>query len=183
MISYIGANKHHRQRKVVRRSTKRSIVQSTYNLSRGWMMLSEPMEARLGGKSCYATMTCHRSISNDGRSLRGYKNRCWFPDLGFQSVVSQMVSQNMVSQSKNGFPNMVSQIWFLNQKMVSQIWFPKYGFSIKKWFPKYGFSIKKWFHKKWFPKRWFLNQKMVSQNMVSQSKFGKLYVSKSDKCV
>ena len=30
---------------------------------------------------------------------------------------------------------------------------------------------------------WFLNQKMVSQNMVSQSKFGKLYVSKSDKCV
>ena len=69
-----------------------------------------------------------------------------------------MDSQNMVSQSKNGFP--------------------KYGFSIKKWIPK----------------RWFLNQKMDSQKMVSQSKngfpkdgflkkFGKLYVSKSDKCV
>ena len=51
--------------------------------------------------------------------LRRDKNRCWFPDLGFQSVVSQ----NMVSQSKNGFP--------------------KYGFSIKKWFPKIWFLNQK----------------------------------------
>ena len=52
---------------------------------------------------------------SDGPKLRRNENRCWFPDLGFQSVVSQ----NMVSQSKNGFP--------------------KYGFSIKKWFPKIWF--------------------------------------------
>ena len=41
MISYIGANKHHRQRKFVRRSTKRSEVQSTCKMSRGWMMRRE----------------------------------------------------------------------------------------------------------------------------------------------
>ena len=33
----------------------------------------------------------------------------------------------------------------------------------------------------WFSERGF--QSVVSQNMVSQSKFGKLYVSESDKCV
>ena len=92
-----------------------------------------------------------------------------------------MVSQNMVSQSKNVFPKYgfsikkwIPKIWFLNQKMDSQNMvsqskngFPKYGF------PKNGFSIKKMDSqnmvsqsKKWIPKRWFLNQKMVSQKMV-----------------
>ena len=78
--------------------------------------------------------------------------------------------QNMVSQSKNGFPKYgfsikkwFPKIWFLNQKMVSQ----NMVSQSKNGFPKYGFSIKKW-----FPKIWFLNQKMVSQNMVSQSKNG-----------
>ena len=37
----IGANKHHRQRKFVRRSTKQSVVESTCKLSRGWMMRRE----------------------------------------------------------------------------------------------------------------------------------------------
>ena len=41
----------------------------------------------------------------------------WFPKIWFLN--QKMVSQNMVSQSKNGFP--------------------KYGFSIKKWFPKIWF--------------------------------------------
>ena len=48
MISNIGANKHHRQRKFVRRSTKRSVVQSTYNLSRGWMMRRSLRRSRAG---------------------------------------------------------------------------------------------------------------------------------------
>ena len=93
----------------------------------------------------------------------------------------------MVSQSSYG-----SIIWFLNHHMVSIIWFPLYGFHYMVsqssygsiiWFlnhhmvPLYGFSIING------SIIWFLNQKMVSQNMVSQSKFGKLYVSKSDKCV
>ena len=94
------------------------------------------------------------------------------------SLLHYMVSQNMVSQSKNGFPKdgfsiiiwfhyMVSQssygsiIWFLNHHMV----------------PLYGFSIIVWFHymvsqSSYGSIRWFLNQKMVSQNMVSQSKNG-----------
>ena len=121
---HIGANKHHRQHKVVRRSTKRSVMQSTYNLSRGWMMRRELRGEGFGGKSCYATMTCHRSISDDGpegskEQEQMMVSRSWFSERGFQSVVSQMVSQNMVSQSKNGFP--------------------KYGFSIKNWFPKIWF--------------------------------------------
>ena len=37
----IGANKHHRQRKFVRRSTKQSEVQSTCKMSSGWMMRRE----------------------------------------------------------------------------------------------------------------------------------------------
>ena len=41
MIPNIGANKHHRQRKFVRRSTKQSEVQSTCKMSRGWMMRRE----------------------------------------------------------------------------------------------------------------------------------------------
>ena len=69
------------------------------------------------------------------------------------------------------------------QILVSRSWFSERGFQSvvsqsKNGFPKYGFSIIIW-----YPKIWFLNQKMVSQNMVSQSKFGKLYVSKSDKCI
>ena len=93
--------------------------------------------------------------------LRRNKNRCWFPDLGFQILVFRA-----------WFPKWFPKIWFLNHRMV-----PLYGFSIIIWFhymvsqSSYGSII------------WFLNQKMVSQNMVSQSKFGKLYVSKSDKCV
>ena len=96
-----------------------------------------------------------------------------------------LVSQNMVSQSKSGFPKYgfsieiwFPKIWFLNRNLVSQ----NMVSQSKSGFPKYGFSIKKW-----FPKIWFLNHKMVSQNMVSQSNFGKLYVSKSatdsNKCI
>ena len=54
MISYIGANKHHRQRKFVRRSTKRSVVQSTCKLSRGWMMRSELRRSRAGWESRFS---------------------------------------------------------------------------------------------------------------------------------
>ena len=62
-----------------------------------------------------------------------------------------MVSQNMVSQSKNGFSikKWFPKIWFLNQKMVSQKMVSQNMVSQS----KNGFSIKKW----------FLNQKMVSQ--------------------
>ena len=126
MISYIGANKHHRQRKVVRRSTKRSVVQSTYNLSRGWMMRRELRCKGLVGRVALATMA---------RSIEGTRT-----DAGFQILVFRA-----------WFPKWFPKRWFLNQKMVSQIWFPKYGFSIKIWFPKYGFSIKKWFPKYGFP--------------------------------
>ena len=119
-----------------------------------------------------------------------------FPKYGFSIIVwfHYMVSQSsygsiiwflnyhmvplMVSQSSYG-----SIIWFLNHHMV-----PLYGFSIIIWYPKYGFSIIVWFHymvsqSSYGSIIWFLNHHMVSQNMVSQSKFGKLYVSKSDKCV
>ena len=102
-------------------------------------------------------------------------NQKMVPLYGFSIIIW---FHYMVSQSSYGFHYMVSQssygsiIWFLNHHMV-----PLYGFSIIIWFhymvsqskngfPKYGFSIKKW-----FPKRWF------------SQKNGKLYVSKSDKCV
>ena len=83
-----GANKHHRQRKFVRRSTKQSEVQSTCKMSRGWMMHRELRSEGLVGRA-------RSKAKSDGPKLRRNKNRCWFPDLGFQSVVSQ----NMVSQS------------------------------------------------------------------------------------
>ena len=71
MISYIGANKPHRQRKVVSRSTKRSVVQSTYNLSRGWMRRHELSCEGLLGRVALATMA--RSIegtqTNNGFQL------------------------------------------------------------------------------------------------------------------
>ena len=54
LISNIGANKHHRQRKVVSRSTKHSVVQSTYNLSRGWMMRRELRRSRAGRESRFS---------------------------------------------------------------------------------------------------------------------------------
>ena len=147
MISYIGANKHHRQRKFVRRSTKRSEVQSTCKMSRGWMMHRELRGEGLVGRVGLATMA---------RSIEGTRT-----DAGFQILVFRA-----------WFPKWFPKIWFLNHRMV-----PLYGFSIIVWFhymvsqSSYGSII------------WFLNHHMVSQNMVSQSKFGKLYVSKSDKCV
>ena len=83
------------------------------------------------------------------------------------------------------------------QMLVSRSWFSERGFP--NGFPKYGFSIIVWFHymvsqssygsiimvsqSSYGSIIWFLNHHMVSQNMVSQSKFGKLYVSKSDKCI
>ena len=83
------------------------------------------------------------------------------------SLLHYMVSQIMVSQSKNGFP--------------------KYGFSIKKWFPKiwflnhrmaplYGFSIIVWFHYmvsqlSYGSILWFLNYQWFHY-MVSQSSYG-----------
>ena len=96
--------------------------------------------------------------------LYGFSIIIWFPLYGFSIIIW---FHYMVSQSSYG-----SIIWFLNHHMV-----PLYGFSIIIWFhymvsqSSYGSII------------WFLNHHMVSQNMVSQSKFGKLYVSKSDKCV
>ena len=47
----IGANKHHRQCKFVRRSTKQSEVQSTCKMSRGWMMRSELRSEGLVGRA------------------------------------------------------------------------------------------------------------------------------------
>ena len=113
--------------------------------------------------------------------LRRNKNRCWFPDLGFQILVFRA-----------WFPKWFPKIWFLNHRMVPLygfsiiIWFhymvsqssygiPKYGFSIKNGIPKYGFSIIIWFHymlsqSSYGSIIWFLNHHMVSQNMVSQSK-------------
>ena len=51
LVSYVGANKHHRQRKFVRRSTKRSVVQSTCKMSRGWMMRRELRSEGLVGRA------------------------------------------------------------------------------------------------------------------------------------
>ena len=48
---HIGANKHHRQRKFVRRSTKHSEVQSTCKMSRGWMMRRELRSEGLVGRA------------------------------------------------------------------------------------------------------------------------------------
>ena len=95
---------------------------------------------RLGGKSRF---------SDDGLKLRRNKNRCWFPDLGFQSGVFRagFSEREMVSQSKNGIPKYgfsikkwYPKIWFLNQKMVSQNMVSQSKNSI----PKYYFSIKIW---------------------------------------
>ena len=91
MISYIGANKHHRQRKVVRRSTKRSVVQSTYNLSRGWMMRRELRSEVLVGRVTLATMarsiegTMQILVSFAGEGSTGaiLRNLYGFKDLGY----------------------------------------------------------------------------------------------------
>ena len=93
-----------------------------------------------------------------------------------------MVSQNMVSQSKNGFPKYgfsikkwFPKIWFLNQKMVSQ----NMVSQSKNGFPKYGFSIKKW-----FPKIWVLNQNLVNYMFPNQtSAFSRYPATDSSKCV
>ena len=159
-----------------------------------------------------STSLLHYMVSQNMVSQSSYGSIIWFlnhrmvPLYGFSVIVW---FHYMVSQSSYGsiiwflnhrmvplygfsiivwFHYMVSQssydsiIWFLNHRMV-----PLYGFSIIVWFhymvsqssygsiiwflnhhmvPLYGFLIKKW-----FPKRWF------------SRKFGKLYVSKSDKCV
>ena len=149
MISYIGANKHHRQRKFVRRSTKQSEVQSTCKMSRGWMMRRELRGEGLVGRVTLATMA--RSIEGtrtyDGFQILVFRAWFpkWFPKIWFLN--QKMVSQNMVSQSKNGFPKYgfsikkwFPKIWFLNQKMVSQ----NMVSQSKNGFPKYGFSIKIW---------------------------------------
>ena len=117
---------------------------------------------------------CSTSLLHHMVPLSGFSIIIWFHYLVSQSSYGSIIwflNHHMVpllvSQSSYG-----SIIWFLNHHMV-----PLYGFSIIVWFhymvsqSSYGSII------------WFLNQKMVSQNMVSQSKFGKLYVSKSDKCV
>ena len=64
----IDANKHHRQHKFVRRSTKHSGVQSTCKMSRGWMMRRELSSEVLVGR---AKLACERS---DGLKLRRYMN-------------------------------------------------------------------------------------------------------------
>ena len=56
VVSSYGANKHHRQRKFVRRSTKHSGVQSTCKMSRGWMMRRELRSEVLVGRVTLATM-------------------------------------------------------------------------------------------------------------------------------
>ena len=85
--------------------------------------------------------------------------------------------QNMVSQSKNGFPKYgfsikkwFPKIWFLNQKMVSQ----NMVSQSKNGFPKYGFSII----------IWFLNQKMVNYMFPNQaSAFSRYPATDSSKCI
>ena len=131
MISYIGANKHHRQRKIVSRSTKRSEVQSTSNLSRGWMMRSELRCEGLVGRVAKATMA--RSIEGTRHML---VSRSWFSERGFPNGFPKYGFSIKIWFTKKWFP----KIWFLNQKMVSQnmVSQSKYGF------PKYGFSIKIW---------------------------------------
>ena len=64
-----GANKHHRQRKFVRRSTKHSVLQSTCKMSREWMMRRELRCEGLVGRVALATMA---------RSIEGTR-----ADLGF----------------------------------------------------------------------------------------------------
>ena len=71
MISYIGANKHHRQHKFVRRSTKRSVVQSTCKMSRGWMMCRELRSEGLVGRA--------RRVM--ARSFEGTRAACGFHQL------------------------------------------------------------------------------------------------------
>ena len=56
VVSSYGANKHHRQCKFVRRSTKHSGVQSTCKMSRGWMMCRELRSEVLVGRVTLAMM-------------------------------------------------------------------------------------------------------------------------------
>ena len=117
-----------------------------------------------------STSLLHYMVSQNMVSQSSYGSIIWFlnhrmvPLYGFSIIVW---FHSMVSQSSYG-----SIIWFLNHHMVSQNMVSQSSYGSIIWFlnhhmvPLNGFSIKKW-----FPKRWF------SQN------FGKLYVSKSDKCV
>ena len=90
---HIGANKHHRQRKFVRRSTKRSVVQSTYELSRGWMMRRELRGEGLVGTVALATMA--RSIEGTRQILvficllRGYQHKI-LDSICFQKSLDSM---------------------------------------------------------------------------------------------
>ena len=130
-------------------------------------------------------------------SQSSYGSIIWF-------LNQKMVSQNMVSQSKNGIPKYGFSIkkwfpkrWFLNHHMV-----PLYGFSIIIWMvPLYGFSIIVWFHymvsqskngipkygfsiKKWYPKIWFLNQNLVNYMFPNQtSAFSRYSATDSSKCI
>ena len=139
-----------------------------------------------------STSLLHYMVSQNMVSQSSYGSIIWFlnhhmvPLYGFSIIVwfHYMVSQSSYGIPKYGFSIivwfhfMVSQssygsiIWFLNHHMVSQNMVSQSSYGSIIWFlnhhmvPLYGFSIKKW-----FPKRWF------------SQKFGKLYVSKSDKCV
>ena len=121
------------------------------------------------------------------KPLTGFSIKKWFPKIWFLN--QKMVSQNMVSQSKNGFPKYgfsikkwFSKIWFLNHYMASIKWFLNhYMVSLKflnhQMVPLYSFSIIIWFHyivsqSLYGSIIWFLNHHMVSQNMVSQSSYG-----------
>ena len=146
MISHIGANKHHRQHKFVRRSTKRSEVQSTYNLSRGWMMRRELRCEGLVGRVALATMA--RSIEGT-RTYNGFQilvklyvkkwhhqppkkhktvNSVWFHDLvcicfalGNKSG-SFCEAVNCEQSEQEGK--------FLFAMLVTISWFPSHGFHL-----------------------------------------------------
>ena len=102
--------------------------------------------------------------------------KIWFPKIWF-------------SQSSYG-----SIIWFSQSSYGSIIWFSQSSYGSIIWFlnhhmvPLYGFSIIIWFHymvsqSSYGSIIWFLNQKNGFPKDGFLKKFGKLYVSKSDKCV
>ena len=154
-FSYIGANKHHRQRKFVRRSTKRSIVQSTCKMSRGWTMRRELRSFRFRRESSKSS----KRLKSDGLKLRRYRNRCLFPDLGFvcwdrvgfrwiacksskyNPLVVTRVARGVVSFCDVGFQLLVSCVDF--QLLVSCVGFQSALPHHKK---AHKFVRRYWFH-------------------------------------
>ena len=135
-------NKPHRQRKVVSRSTKRSVVQSTYNLSRGWMRRRELRCEGLVGRVALATMA---------RSIEGTR-QILVSDLGFHLLVEGVSVQNfgfyMFSKIFGFYVHLnrtVSRSWLIlkwlimwNNGLVYILWFNLFLFAMLVsilWFP------------------------------------------------